>query len=167
VLKTPSLQPPYSDKILGLTGLLSVSWQDFFKTLFLYVSPIGIETRSSFVNNLANQELEGMQFDYTKLTFAIVEFVIHRISQTDGALGAGVELIETGSLHVVYHPKAKAWSCHRISPTSQPSNAGVTFSMSGLKLGQVLASTSNITGLVKLEKITWRARTMSAKAGAL
>lgn len=158
----PSLQPPYSEPLSSGVGL-SIPWMNFFKTLFIRLNPLGIEQSFKFQNNKANQVVSGLQFDGEKVGYAIVEFLIKRISETTPFHGAGVELVEFGVLHLIYKPVSKTWVINRPDPKNIPANSGVTFSMSSEVAGQLLLSANQITGKVHTQNLIFRTRFLTAK----
>lgn len=154
-----SIDVPYRNSVVELaTGILSLAWQNFFRSLYERVYPLGIETSFIFENNKTDaSNIEGLQFDSNKVTQVFIEYVIQRIH---GPKLDPVEKIQTGVFAVVYKPAAELWSIVNIG-TPGPDNAGITFSITAG--GQVQYTSSNITGAQKISKITWRARTLGAK----
>jgi len=153
-----SLNPPYENPTVEKTGFLTVAWQNFFRSLFDRLFPLGIEQTAVLLNNQATAvDMTGLQFDYRKVNQAIVEYVIQRIT---GPTLSPTELIQTGCFAVVYKPVAGTWNIVSIGSTG-PDAAGITFSIT--TGGQVQYTSSNMTGTANISKITYRARTLSAK----
>lgn len=155
-----SVQVPYRDKVLGDTGLLSSPWENFFRWLYTAVAPLGVERSYPILENQAVPvEIEGLQFDFTKVNLVSMDFFIQRITQNAPG-SAAVELIEAGVLHLAYSPYAETWRIYR-DPNSGPDAAGITFSTDAT--GKIFYTSTNITGSATVSKVTIRARTMSAK----
>lgn len=154
-----SIDVPYQQPLIEkASGVLTISWQNFFRSLFERVYSIGIESSFSLVNNQSvASNIEGLQFDYRKVNQAIIEYVIQRIT---GPTLSPTELIQTGCFAVVYKPVAGTWNIVSIGSTG-PDAAGITFSIT--TGGQVQYTSSNMTGTANVSKITYRARTLSAK----
>lgn len=70
------------------------------------------------------------------------------------------ELIEGGCFQVAYSPTSDDWDLTFIG-TPGPDDTGVDLSVDSD--GQVQYVSSSITGTASISKITWRARTLSAK----
>lgn len=154
-----SIDVPYQQPLIEkASGVLTISWQNFFRSLFERVYSIGIESSFSLVNNQSvASNIEGLQFDYRKVNQAIIEYVIQRIT---GPTLSPTELIQTGCFAVVYKPVAGTWNIVNIGSTG-PDSAGITFSIT--TGGQVQYTSSNMTGTANVSKITYRARTLNAK----
>lgn len=155
-----SVAVPYADKVLGESGTLSLPWENFFRWLYTAVLPLGVERSYQLLNNKATpQEIEGIQFDYTKVNQVKLEFLIQRITQN--APGSpSVEKIETGVFYMVYSPYAEIWRIYR-DPNSGPDNAGITFSTDAA--GKLYYESTNLTGSPAVSKVSIRASTLSAK----
>ncbi|MBL7545619.1 MAG: hypothetical protein JNL11_17500 [Bdellovibrionaceae bacterium] len=157
------LDVPYQNPITGDKGILSFVWQNWFRILYTRVYPLGIEITSEILNNIVDdishdpENINGMQFDNTKVNQVIIEYLIQRIYGPDID---PTELIQSGIFILVYKPAAKTWHIIPIG-TPGPDNAGVTFSV--LPSGQVRYTSTNFSGEKKYSKITWRARTLAGK----
>lgn len=158
-LNVRSIDVPYQQQLLErASGVLTIPWQNFFRSLFERVYSLGIEASFPLVNNQSvAANIEGLQFDYRKVNQAIIEYVIQRIT---GPTLSPTELIQTGCFAVVYKPVAATWNIVNIGSTG-PDAAGITFSIT--TGGQVQYTSSNMTGTANISKITYRARTLSAK----
>lgn len=155
-----SLDVPYQNTLLErATGILTIPWQNFFRSLFERVLPLGLETSFPLVNNQASAaNIEGLQFDYVKTNQVIIEYIIQRIT---GSISP-TELIQTGVFALAYKPAAQTWHIVTIGSTG-PDSAGITFSVT--TGGQVQYTSTNMTGSANISKITYRARTLAAKVG--
>ncbi len=153
-----SIDVPYQQQLLErATGILTIPWQNFFRSLFDRIFPLGIEISFPLVNNQASAaNIDGLQFDYRKVNQATVEYVIQRITTGTGA----TELIATGMFMVTYKPVSLTWHIVTIG-TPGPSTSGITFSIT--TGGQVQYTSTNMTGDANISKITYRARTLAAK----
>lgn len=156
-IRQKSLDVPYESSVIDSKGILSISWQNFFRNLFDRIFPLGIETSFALLNNQSSAaNIEGLQFDYRKVNQATIEYLIQRITTGTGA----TEIITTGMFMVTYKPVSQTWHIVNIG-TPGPSASGITFSIT--TGGQVQYTSSNITGDENISKITYRARTLSAK----
>lgn len=157
VISNQSLEVPYQDSVVEKTGMLSFSWQSFFRILQSMLSPLGIEKSFSLANNQASAaDLVGMQFDYKKVNQVNIEYLIQRITTSTGT----TELIQTGVFQLAYKPITAAWYINTVGSTG-PDAGGITFSVTAT--GQVQYTSTNITGTANISKITYRARTLGAK----
>lgn len=153
-----SLIPPYKSKPLEASGLLSFTWEQFFRSVCDSLNPLGTEKSFQLQNNMVTpQDIEGMQFDGNTVNYILIEYFVQRF------YAGNTMLVEGGTLRLSYNAKANTWSITELSG-SGPNDAGVTFAMSSAAPGQVQYTTSNITtGAEQVNKITWRARTLFAK----
>lgn len=157
-IKSYAFEVPYRSQVIDSTSMLSSVWQEFFKRLHIMLSPLGIEKSFPLENNATNKDIEGMQFDFKKVNQITVEYLIQRITTAPSA----TELIQAGVFMVVRKPTAGTWHIVNIGSTG-PDAAGITFSMSTTTQGQVLYTSTNITGTPNISKITYRARTLGAR----
>lgn len=101
-------------------------------------------------------DITDLKFSYRQISQAIVDFLIQRVTTSTGA----TELIESGMFVVSYNPTSDDWSLTMIG-TPGPDDSGVDFMIDSS--GQIQYRSSSITGTASISKITWRARTLSAK----
>lgn len=149
------LNPPFRDRISNEMGFVSPSWTSYFNILTKIVSPLGSEKSFSLKNNLAvAEDIEGLSFTSKVTSHAVVEYLIQRVTDTN-------EVITAGMFHAVYKPTSNNWSIVAIG-TPGPSSSGITFSITAS--GQVQYTSTNVTGVQSISKITWRARTLAAKS---
>lgn len=152
-------QPPYQNKVLDESGFLSPAWMSFFRWIYSVLLPLGSEKAFNLANNVSTPtNIDGLQFDFNKVNFALVNYFIQRIS-----IGAGsTELIEGGTLRIAYKPKAKTWSIAKVN--NGPDASGITFSITAG--GQAQYVSSNMTGSFgtgSVSKLSYRVQTLSAK----
>lgn len=152
------LEIPLRDQVINGNGYITRIWLNFLNLIKEYLEPLGYEKHSDIVNNTTTSaNVEGLSFNSDKVSHAIVDYFIQRITTGGGAQ----ELVESGTLHLMYRPTSNDWVIYKASITSMPSS-GITFSISST--GQVKYTSSNITGTQKISKISYRARTMGAKS---
>lgn len=154
-----TLAIPFQDKISSPTGLLSYTWEVFFRHLYQAISPLGLEKSFQIVNNQTLAvAIDGLQFDFTKVNHVIIDMFIQRVGMGIGA----VELLESMTLHLVYKPRSATWALTKI-PGHGNGTSGVTLSTNAK--GQVLYASDNQVGDFSkgISKMTFRARTLSAK----
>lgn len=101
-------------------------------------------------------DITDLKFNFKRVSQATIDFLIQRVTTSTGA----TELIETGIFVVSYNPTSDDWSLTIIG-TPGPDDSGVDLSIDSN--GQVQYISSSITGTASISKITWRARTLSAK----
>lgn len=101
-------------------------------------------------------DITDLKFNSKKVSQAIVDFLIQRVTTSTGA----TELIESGVFAVSYNPTSADWSLTMIG-TPGPDDSGVDISIDSN--GQVQYRSSSITGTASISRYTWRARTLSAK----
>lgn len=148
-----SFDVPYKNPVITNDGLVDRAWSLFFRGVQQALSPLGTEKAFSLVNNQSSAaDIEGLVFDYTKVGQVSVDYLIQRVTTSTGA----TELIEAGTFYLAYKPTSNAWAL-----SGGPSTAGITLSVTAA--GQVRYTSSNITGTASISKITYRARTLSAK----
>lgn len=148
-------QMDFSEK----AGRVSTAWMGFFKSIFDRVKQTSIEISFDLKNNQSTaMDIEGLQFDFKKVTVVYIDYVIQRISRGVG----GTELVEAGTLRLVYKPKAGTWGITKLAG-SGPDTGGVTFTVTNA--GQVKYTSTNMAGTVNSttpQKLTYRTRTISA-----
>lgn len=149
-----TLKPPFDQQVSNRDGYVSPEWTTFFGGLTNLLNPLGQEKSFQLKNNLAvAEDVEGLSFTSKTVSQAVVEFYIQRVTDTN-------EIITSGCFHLAYKPSANSWSLVMIG-TPGPDSSGITFSVTAG--GQVQYTSSNVTGVISISKITWRARTLAAK----
>ena len=159
-LKSDSLLLPQNTPVVDRSGILTAIWDKYFQNVFRALSPLGMEKSAELQNNVTVAEkISGMQFDKDKVNFVEISYFIQRVSNGVGAS----ELVESGTLHLIWKPRSKNWSIRKLAG-SGPDNSGITFSMNDK--GEVLYVSTNQSGTKSLSKITYRATTLAAKYSA-
>lgn len=148
-------QMDFSEK----AGRVSTAWMGFFKSIFDRVKQTSIEISFDLKNNQSTAlDIEGLQFDFNKVNLIYIDYLIQRVSKGTGA----TELIEAGTLRLVYKPRSGTWSITKMAG-SGPDAGGITFSVTAK--GQVQYVSTNMAGTVDAktpQKLTYRTRTMAA-----
>ena len=152
-----SFEVPVRDRMLRADGFVDTVWGWFFRSITDRVYPLGQERVFTLVNNQASAaDITGLKFNYKKVSHAVIDFCVQRVTTSTGA----VELTEAGILHAVYQPTSASWAIHEMT-ASGPDDSGITFTITAA--GQVQYTTTNITGTAYLSRIFWRARTLAGK----
>ena len=152
-----AISAPIKDLISNNDGYLSRPWEVFFRTITNMITPFGIEKNINLENNITTPKLiEGLSFNSAKVSFAIIEFLIQRISTGSGA----TEIVTSGTFHVVYKPSSNIWVLSIIG-TPGPSVSGVTFTISNN--GQISYTSTNTTGTPLISKFCYRVRSFYGK----
>ncbi len=155
------LRIPIENEAIEGKGFV-VEWLKFFKKLFDINKTSSVELYFSFSNNLANQVITGLQFDYTRVSQVHINYFIQRVSFDDGPT-TGIGKVESGILSVYYNPRSKTWSATK-TVTSGANTAGITFSVNAD--GQVLLSSTNENGAWtsgSISKMSYNYKTIEAK----
>lgn len=148
-----SLIVPKETPLVDENGILNPVWEKYFRDLTTQVDANGVERAFKLVNNQAvAANIEGLIFSYKSVSQVTVDYLIQRVTTGGGA----TELIEKGQFYLGYRPTSNDWVL-----TSGPATAGITLTVTSK--GQVQYTSSNITGTASISKITWKARTLSAK----
>lgn len=149
---------PQQNEITEKGGPLTQIWLGFFRALFDRTSHVSTEQEFFFQNNNSvATDITGLQFDSNKVTLVYIDYLIQRISKG----GSGAELVEAGTLRLVYKPKAGTWNITKFAG-SGPDVGGITFSITAA--GQVQYVSTNMAGTIDSttpQKMTFRTRTMS------
>lgn len=154
---TISFDPPFRDQLTGPNGMLSNSWEWFFRAIRDLLSALGSEKNFAIVNNTAvAADVTGLKFGARGVSFAAVDFCIQRITTSTGA----TELVEAGMFVLSYNPTSEDWNLTMIG-TPGPDDSGVDFTVTAT--GQVKYTASNITGTASISRVFWRARTLAGK----
>lgn len=147
-----TLEVPYKTPIVEF-GALTIAWSKFFETIRDYIDPLGYEKSSQLDNNIATPtKLEGFSLDRRKVSCGFYDYLIQRVTTDTGA----TELIESGTFRMHYLPTSDDWVL-----SNGPTTAGITLTKNAS--GDVLYTSSNITGEPSISKITVRIRTLAAK----
>lgn len=145
---------PYREEVVEEDRKLSTSWQSFFRTIQDIIFYVGKEKSFVLVNNQAvAANIEGLIFDKSHYSQAIVEYLIQRVT-------SGVELIESGRIVAIFSPNTAVWNIIKISDISVGA-IGVTISITSS--GQVEYATSNIAGTGIFSRIVYRLRQLEGK----
>lgn len=167
VTRNSTSQVPYSDKIFDSAGLISFSWGNFFRWVFDSLSPLGSEKYFALKNYVTTTtplpmgaiagplNVDDLQFDHNKVNSVFVDYLIQRVSKNPSA----TELIEAGTLRIVYKPRSASWVIAKLN--NGPDTSGITFTITAS--GQVQYTSTNISGTIVVQKLTYRARTLAAK----
>jgi hypothetical protein len=151
------LSVPFKDELIDENYNVTNSWMQFFSKVFELVFSLGQERSFLLGNNkVTPQDLVGLSFLSERVSFALVEYIVQRVTTGVGA----TQLIEAGTLRLVWKPTSSTWELTEM-PSPGPDNAGIVFSVSAD--GQVKYTTTNITGSPSISKITYRARVLNAK----
>lgn len=149
---------PFNDRLMGLDGFLSRPWQNYFSFIKDALDPLGIERTAPLLNNQSTPvNIEGLNFNSENISYAIVEFLIQRITTDTGA----TELIECGTLNAVFLPVTNEWMLFVVG-TPGPDDSGIDFTITAN--GQVQYESSDITGEESISRFVYRVRTMAAKS---
>lgn len=152
-----TFEVPYREPLVESGGILSRTWEWFFRTLSERLYPLGIERSFDIVNNQSSAaDITGMKFDKRGVSQAIVEYLIQRVTTSTGA----VEEIESGIFICTYNPTALDWNISQVHE-NVPDDAGITFSITSA--GQVQYTSDSVTGTASISKLYWRARTLGGK----
>lgn len=148
-----TLQVPLKTPIVDETGALSRPWGVYLVNLEKSLVPLGIEKSFELTNNLSvAADVEGLSFDSAKVSQAAIDYLIQRVTTGGGA----VEKIETGTFFAAYLPTSNNWVLSEV-----PSTAGITLTVT--TGGQIQYTSTNETGTASISKLTFKARTLSAK----
>ena len=152
-----TLQVPTQTKFINANGNIEIAWIKFFQEAQARLLPLGDEKTFELSNNQAlAANIEGLKFDYARVSQATIDYTIQRVTTGGGA----TELIETGEYRAVYLPSSNTWNIFQMW-TSGPHDSQVVLSITSS--GQVQYTSSNITGTASISKIAFRVRTMAIK----
>ena len=158
-----SFQVPYRTYISTPIGMITKTWESFFRTLHERLDPLGDEQSAQLQEGvLTPAAIEGLKLDSSKQQYVIIEFLLQRIHT--GTISGTLDLADVGYMNCVYRPKLKEWTAF-IKQELFPDVTGFALSM-GID-GQVKYTSTNLGGTKVLSRITYRMRTMSAKTGEL
>jgi hypothetical protein len=145
---------PYLEQVVDSSGFLSRVWQNLFRYLQNTIDPLGVEKTFVIENNKNSATfIDGLVFDSKKVSLAVIDYVIQRITSSH-------EHVESGYLKITYLPKSESWHLYSHNPVS-PHNSGVTFSIDAT--GRIKYTSSNISGTPITSTLSIRARTLSGK----
>lgn len=149
-----SMSPPYREKLIEVGGLVSKSWEGFFRAVFERLNPLGIETSANLTAHATESyAISGLKFNYRTETFAVVDYIVQRVNKDTVA----AEKNQMGMIVVRFNPVAQTWTLGEIAP-SNPGDADVTFSIDST--GQVKANALPFAGVEIINRISWRARVL-------
>ena len=152
-----TIEVPYKDEVVTEDNKLSPKWQYFFRVLQKALSSLGTEKSFQLVNEqVLPENIQGLSFSSSDCSQVIVDYFIQRVTTGTNP----VELIETGTFHLVYQPTSNAWV--KFVASTLGSASGVTLTVTAA--GQVQYTSTLVDGTASLSRITYRARTMSAKS---
>lgn len=148
-----TMQVPLKTQVVDEIGNISRPWGVYLLNLEKSLVPLGIEKSFELTNNNAvAADIEGLSFDAAKVSQAAVDYLIQRVTTGGGA----VEKIETGTFFAAYLPTSNNWVLSEV-----PSTAGITLTVTSG--GQIQYTSTNETGAPSISKLTYKARTLSAK----
>lgn len=148
---------PYKDPVQDISGLLTTSWEWFFRSLWERLYPLGIERSFDIANNVSGAtDITGMKFSSNGVSQVHIDFLVQRV--TTG--GSAVELIESGFFIISYKPTSQTWAITLVE-INHPSNSGVDFTVTAD--GQIQYTSTNEAGTASISKLYWRARTIGGK----
>lgn len=147
---------PHNQKIIDSSGMTSIPWGEFFRWIYDSLLPLGVERYFALSKNVSVAvDVVGLKFDHNKVNCVFIDYLIQRVAKNPSA----TELIEAGTLRLVYKPRSASWSIAKVN--NGPDTSGITFTVT--TAGQVQYTSTNITGTVVVQKLTYRARTLAAK----
>lgn len=140
--------------MVGLNGLISSLWNQFFVVVSNVLQYVGEEQTFALVNNQSSAaNIDQLVFDKNYVSAAFVEYLIQRVTSS-------TSLIQIGILRITYNPDTDSWAIGEYG-TSGPSSAGITFSITST--GQVRYTSSNLAGTQEISRIAFRIRPIQAK----
>ena len=149
-----SFLPPYRVPITKAGAKLSEYWEYFFRSVFERLYPLGEEKQFTLVNGQSSTaEITGAKFNPRGVTCVFFEYLVQRVTDT-------TELTETGLLIFTYRPTSEVWSRVAVSEET-PQNAGILITIN--TSGQLVYTTTNISGTEVISSLWYRARTLSGK----
>lgn len=153
-----SVSVPLNSAIVTTSGFVSELWGSFFGIVLDRLGPLGVETSQVIENNKTTAVvIPGLSFNKLQLSYALIEYFIQRVTTSTGA----TELIEAGTLRLVYKPTSESWSLTVVG-TSGPDDAGIDFSITAD--GKIYYTSTNITGTAQLSRLIYRVRTLDGKS---
>jgi hypothetical protein len=151
------LKIPDFEKIVDMSGFLSARWRDFFQLMIDIISPLGVEKYFEIANNqFEAANVTGLKVNSLKTSQAIVDYLIQRITTGTNP----VELLESGTFHLVYRPTDEAW-VKLAYGSPGPDTSGVTLTVTAD--GQVQYTSTLVDGTASISKLIYRMRTLSGK----
>lgn len=155
-----TFEVPSNDKFFDSFGGMAQIWLRFFISIWERLKPLGVEKSFNFISDGTAKPVSGLQFSPRTENAIFVDFFIQRISLNQTP-AAGQEKNEIGTLYIYFSPRAGIWRMTKVSGLSTTSS-DVTFSINSAT-GQVSVSSASLTGNIKINKITWRARSFGAR----
>jgi len=149
-LNYKTLVAPFTDKLVSATGEISTSWQSFFDYVTKLLIPMGVEKSFPLANFVTvAADIEGLSLDSRFVSYAVVEYLIQRVTDSYESVGSGVAYLH-------YKPMSEVWEF-----VVAPVTAGVTFSVTAE--GQIQYTSDDIAGVYSISRIVWRVRTLAGK----
>lgn len=155
--KVPFLKVPDFDPISDNSGRITSTWQSFFRLLKDILDPLGVERIFDLNNNqVAPLDIPDLKVSKLKTSHAIVEYLIQRVTVGTNP----VELLESGTFHLVYRPTQDAWVKVNVG-TPGPDDSLIDLSVT--PSGQCQYVSELVDGSPSISKIIYRIRTLSGK----
>lgn len=149
-----SFYPPFDNKIVDESGMLTEEWAWFFREVFERLYPLGREKHFTIVNNQSSAaDVTGLKFSPRGVTCVLFKYLVQRLTSS-------VELTEAGLLIFVYNPDSENWSKITLSEEN-PKDAGITFTITAA--GQVQYATDSQSGTPVISSLWYRAETLAGK----
>lgn len=151
---------PIKEALTKDDGTLAYPWEVFLRNMKETLVPLGVEKNFKLVNNQATPIIvDGLSFNFQQISSASIDFLIQRVTTGTGA----VEYVYAGTLDVIYLPNSLSWAVMGVAVLATITAAtGVTLSIDAD--GQIKYATTNIAGTPSISKLSYRVRTLSAKA---
>lgn len=155
VISNSSFKAPFTEALVDSKGILSRTWQQFFRKISDCLKFIGDEKVFQLVNNTAvAADIVPLSFDKQYTSLAVIDYCIQRVT-------SGVERTQSGTLHAVYRPGIPTWALREYG-TAGPDVSGITFSITST--GQIQYTSTNLAGTEVLSRIFFRVRELAGKS---
>ena len=155
VIVNISNKAPFLREVVDETMRMTRVWQQWFRLVEDSVKYLGQEFNFALANNQSSAaDIVGMVFDKSYTSFAVIEYVIQRVTST-------TERVQSGCLHAVYRPDGLTWAIREYG-TAGPDTSGITFSITSS--GQVQYTSTNLGGTQEISRIVYRVRKIEAKS---
>jgi hypothetical protein len=150
-------QIPANEAAVDRGGIITRPWITFFNYVKNIVDAEMAEKFFTLENDVSTPTaIEGMSFKKEFVSLAAVRYLIQRITTGVGA----VDLIESGTFHLVYRPFTDTWEMHSIG-TGGPDTSGVTLTVNSD--GQVEYESTDETGTASIFRIIWKTQILNGK----
>lgn len=147
---------PFQSPVTDSSSILTRAWENFFRKIQDVVNYIRDEEVFNLENNQSSPaNIAPLAFDNQITSHAVIEYFVQRIHSTPS------ENLQAGRLTVFYRYNTFDWVLTNTTEGSSGS-PGVTFSITST--GQIQYTTTNISGLPSLSRITFRVREIKAKS---